>query len=58
MVVAVRNGASMRSVARTHHVSLSTVQWWLRRAGQLPLTTLSGTTILPSRRDVIERSRG
>lgn len=37
MVAAVRDGASMRSVARAHDVSLSTVQWWLRRAGQLPL---------------------
>jgi len=27
----------MRSVARAHDVSLSTVQWWLRRAGQRPL---------------------
>ena len=37
MVAAVRAGASMRSVARAHGVSLATVQWWLRRAGQRPL---------------------
>ena len=34
MVTAVREGASIRSVARAHEVSLSTVQWWLRRAGR------------------------
>ena len=27
----------MRAVARAHDVSLSTVQWWCRRAGELPL---------------------
>lgn len=27
----------MRAVARLHRVSLSTVQWWVRRAGDLPL---------------------
>src|SRR5262244_1956018 len=32
MVTAVREGASLRSVARAHDVALSTVQWWLRRA--------------------------
>ncbi len=26
----------MRAVARVHRVTLATVQWWLRRAGQLP----------------------
>ena len=31
------DGASMRSVARAQEVSLSTVQWWWRRAGQLSL---------------------
>ncbi len=36
-VAEVRSGASMRAAARTHHVSLSTVQWWCRRAGDLPL---------------------
>lgn len=34
MVTAVREGGSLRSVARAHDVSLSTVQWWLRRAGR------------------------
>lgn len=37
MVAAVREGASIRSVARAHDVSLATVQWWLRRAGDRPL---------------------
>ncbi len=37
MVAKVRAGASMRAVARLHRVSLSTVQWWVRRAGDLPL---------------------
>ena len=37
MVAAVRDGASMRSVARAQKVSLATVQWWLRRAGQRSL---------------------
>jgi transposase-like protein len=37
MIAAVRAGASMRAVARAHEVSLSTVQWWSRRAGELPL---------------------
>ncbi len=37
MVAAVREGASMRSVARAHDVTLATVQWWLRRAGDRPL---------------------
>lgn len=33
MVAEVRAGVSMRAVARAHHVSRSTVQWWCRRAG-------------------------
>jgi hypothetical protein len=37
MVAAVRTGASRRAVARARDVSLSTVQWWLGRAGQFPL---------------------
>src|SRR6266849_2993976 len=37
MVAAVREGGSMRSVARTHDVTLATVQWWLRRAGDRSL---------------------
>jgi hypothetical protein len=37
MVAAVREGASMRSVARAHDVTLATVQWWLRRAGDRSL---------------------
>lgn len=37
MVTAVREGTSIRSVARAHDVSLSTVQWWLRRAQGRPV---------------------
>jgi putative transposase len=37
MVTAVREGASMRSVARAHDVSLSTVQWWCRRTRGRPV---------------------
>jgi len=37
MVAEVRAGASMRAVARAHEVSLSTVQWWCRRAGERPV---------------------
>jgi hypothetical protein len=37
MIAAIRAGASMRAVARTHGVSLSTVQWWARRAEGLVL---------------------
>lgn len=37
MIVAVRAGVSMRAVARAHGVSLSTVQWWARRAEHLPV---------------------
>src|SRR5258705_10906507 len=33
MVAEVRAGVPMRAVARAHHVSLSTVQWWCQRAG-------------------------
>lgn len=33
MVRAVRRGVALRAVARTHHVSLSTVQRWVHRAG-------------------------
>lgn len=33
MVAEVRAGVPMRAVARAHRVSLSTVQWWCRRAG-------------------------
>lgn len=37
MVAEVRAGASMRAVAQAHDVRLFTVQWWCRRAGELPL---------------------
>src|SRR5262245_5903498 len=47
MVAAVRAGASMRSVARAHGVSLATVQWWLRRAGQQPLEEVDWTDHAP-----------
>lgn len=37
MVAAVRQGDALRTVARQFRVSLSTVQWWVRRAGGRPL---------------------
>jgi hypothetical protein len=37
MVAEVRAGVSMRAVARLHQVSLFTVQWRVRRAGDLSL---------------------
>lgn len=37
MVSEVRRGASLRSVARKHQVSLSTVQYWVARARDKPL---------------------
>lgn len=37
MVAQFRAGAAMRAVARAHAVSLSTVQWWVRRAGDRAL---------------------
>lgn len=36
-MAAVRSGTSQRAVARSSRVSLSTVQYWLRRAGDAPL---------------------
>jgi len=51
MVVEVRAGVSMRAVARLHHVRLFTVQWWLRRAGDLSLGDVdwSNRSPLPGR---------
>ena len=37
MVAQFRAGAATRAVARAHAVSLSTVQWWVRRAGDRAL---------------------
>ena len=37
MVAAVRDGESERSVAREHGTSLSTIQFWMQRAQDLPL---------------------
>lgn len=36
-MAAVRSGSSQRAIARSSRVSLSTVQFWLRRAGDTPL---------------------
>ena len=47
MVVQVRAGKSMRSVAREHQISLSTVQWWMRRAADLPLERVDWKTHPP-----------
>jgi hypothetical protein len=51
MVAEVRAGASMRSVARRHHVSLFTVQLWVRRAGSLWLDDVdwSNRSPIPAR---------
>jgi len=51
MVAEVRAGASMRSVARLHQVSLFTVQWWVRRAEELSLEDVdwSNRSPLPAR---------
>jgi hypothetical protein len=47
MVVQVRAGKSMRSVAGEHQISLSTVQWWMRRAADLPLGRVDWRTHPP-----------
>jgi len=47
MVAEVRGGTSMRAVARTHAVSLSTVQWWVRRAGDRALDEVDWCTRSP-----------
>lgn len=55
MVAQVRDGLSQREVARACRVSLSTVQRWLARAGDLPLdevdwgTRPSGCRVSPRR---------
>jgi hypothetical protein len=51
MVAEVRAGVSMRAVARLHRVSLFTVQWWVRRAGDLWLADVdwSNRSPLPAR---------
>ena len=51
MVAKVRAGDAMRAVARLHRVSLSTVQWWVRRGGDLPLDKVdwSNRSPLPTR---------
>jgi putative transposase len=43
LVARVREGTSMRAVAREFRVSLSTVRWWVRRAGQTPLDQVDWT---------------
>lgn len=48
MVAVVRAGRSLRSVARLDQVSLSTVQWWLRRAGQLALARVDWSNRSPT----------
>jgi hypothetical protein len=58
MVAEVRAGASMRSVARLHQVSLFTVQWWMRRAGDLSLEDVdwSNRPPLPAKSGRTERA--
>lgn len=52
MVAEVRAGASMRAVAQRHDVSLSTVQWWCRRAGTVPLDRVEWSDRAPIARTV------
>jgi hypothetical protein len=52
MVAQVRAGVSMRAVARAHRVSLSTVQWWVRRAGDRALDRVEWSDRLPIARQV------
>jgi len=40
MVIAVRKGASMREAAGLYHFGLATVHYWVRRAGNKPLSRL------------------
>jgi hypothetical protein len=55
MVAELRAGAAMRAVARAHRVSLSTVQWWARRAGQRPLDQVDWTN-QPRRAKTVRRT--
>ena len=62
MVQAVRRGMSMRAVARAHHVSLSTVQRWVHRAGEARLDRVtwddqSHATTVPGRTAVALEDR-
>ena len=57
MVAAVRAGTSMRSVAREHDVSLSTVQWWVRRAAPFPLERVDWGDRLPIPRTIHRTER-
>jgi|SRR6266508_1910401 len=52
MIAEVRAGASMRAVARAHGVSLSTVQWWCRRAADLSLDRVNWSDRSPVPRTV------
>jgi transposase len=52
LVAAVRSGSSQRAVARSSRVSLSTVQFWLRRAGDAPLERVDWSDRLSAPRNV------
>ncbi len=52
MVAAVRAGRSMRAVARAHGVRLSTVQWWVGRAGDRALDRVDWSDRSPIARKV------
>jgi transposase-like protein len=56
MVAAVRKGASMRSVARRFHVSLLTVQRWVRRANGSRLDRVDWTNHPRGRRRPVNRT--
>ncbi len=52
MVAEVRTGGSLRAVARAHAVSLSTVQWWVQRAGDRPLDRVDWSDHAPIPRKI------
>ena len=57
MVSEVREGVSQRAVAKSHRVSLSTVQRWVCRAGDLPLDEVDWSTRPPGCRTSPRRTK-
>src|SRR5512139_2600429 len=58
MVAMVRAGASLRAAARYFRVSLSTVQWWLKRAGAARLERVEWSNRPPVPRRTRRTPRG
>jgi hypothetical protein len=52
MVAEVRQGPSMRSVAREQGVALGTVRWWMERAGNVPLSRVDWSDRAPIPRKI------